>query len=111
MVSRRADRSNAVILDGLTIAQPLAIFIPDTPGISKIAFTMTDFFGQLALSSGETCAPWDLAKTATTACPAPRTSRAGVLEGFIPGAYTVAAEITMTDGTKVTRSATFTMSG
>jgi hypothetical protein len=111
LVSNQSNRTGAVLLEGAQLPQPLAMFLPDNPQMKSVSFTMTDFMGQVVLTSGETCSPWDVGKTEGNSCPAIPNARAGLLSGFVPGAYELKAEITMVNGKVEVRSARFTITG
>lgn len=96
LLSYSPDRSNAVDLSGRTVSGNIYVFVPAT-GVSRVAFLVD---GKLV--KNENLPPFDLAGTATTG----NLANAFNASGLSAGTHSIQAQITWTNGSSSTASAT-----
>jgi N-acetylneuraminic acid mutarotase len=65
-VSTKADRSAPIPLAGSTVAGPAFVFVPASPGITRVAFFVDDALRSKLPYHVENSGPWDLAGTAVS---------------------------------------------
>jgi unsaturated chondroitin disaccharide hydrolase len=103
LVSRQANRSNAVELNNQTLSGNAYIFVPAGTNIKQVSFWLDDPNRTSAPRRTESGAPYDFANgTATAANPWDTRTIAN-------GQHAVTAELTRTDGSKAVVTAVFTI--
>jgi hypothetical protein len=95
MLSKSADRSTAVLLDGAGIDGSIYVFVEPVTDIKRV-----DFYIDGSLQHTENLAPYDLAATADNGLAVPFDTSA-----LSQGTHTFSAQVTKTDGTSETIAA------